>query len=221
MSVSEDAVVKRFLQHPFLAIEDDTFIVVTLVTKDFWTFTHTGAAILLTPAGGDAEGHPFGQYGEKTLVAAVAKYPSEDVVGAVKVPQAIAMPDEETLAVVFYHFGVLVHDNVHLVLEVIEHPHVMVAHKIMQFNTCVSHLSHAPEETDVSFGNDIAIGKPEVEHVAKKEYFGGVWRDAVKQSAEFFLPFFGVMTYAEVCVGDEIKIGTIGHIGSVGVQLRS
>ena len=63
MAVAEDAVVESICGKALTAVQDYAFAVVALVFEYFWFAAHTGAALLLAPARGNAESHPFGQKG--------------------------------------------------------------------------------------------------------------------------------------------------------------
>ena len=146
------------------------------------------------------------------MVYAVAEYPTEAVVGAVEVAEAVAVADKETFVVVFQHGGVVVHGDGHFFFQVVEHPHVVVADEVVQLDSGIGQPGHLPEQAGKAFWHHVAVGEPEVEHVAKEDDHGGILFDALQELAELFFALKGVGARAQVGVGDEVEF-IVGHIG--------
>ena len=109
------------------------------------------------------------------------------------------------------------HGDVHLVLQVVEQPHVVVADEEVQLDAFVGQLGHAPQQPHVAFGHHVAVGEPKVEHVAEEHHHGGILLYAVQQLAELLFALQRVVAGTQVGVGDEVEF-FIGHIGSVCVR---
>ena len=142
VAVAEDTVVERLLREALLAVDDDAFAVVALVFEYLGVLLDVPFAAAGAPGMGDAEGEAGGQEGEEALVETAAEDAADEVVAVVEVTQAVAVSDEEPAAVELQQAGVFVHGDVHLVFQVVEQPHVVVADEEMQLDARVGQFGH-------------------------------------------------------------------------------
>ena len=98
-------------------------------------------------------------------------------------PEAIAVPYEETLAADVEHLRFVVHLHPALLVQVIEQPHVVVADEEMQLHARVAHLGQLAQQSHMAAGHHVAVGEPEVEHIAQQEERLAVVLDAVEPTA--------------------------------------
>ena len=82
----------------------------------------------------------------------------------------------------------------------------MVTDKEVYLNAAVNQLGNFAENAHVTFRNDGAVFKPEVEQVAQKEHLVGIGFDAVKppNEASFALKVVIHLGSTQVEVGSEI-----------------
>ena len=188
VSVTEDAVVECLLVELLAAMDDNAFFFVALVFKDSGVFLDMALPAAAAPMVGDAEGHPLGQDGEHLLVQSAAEYLADKVVLAVLVAEPVTVADKEFLSIKLEYRGVVVHGDVHLLLTIAEHPHVMVADKVMQLDTCIGQFCHLANQPHMSFRDDISVGEPEVEHITQEDDSSGVFSGFVQSRAQLPLP---------------------------------
>ena len=119
---------------------------------------------------------------------------------AVDVPQAVAVAYQHPLAAELHHHRVVVHDGPHLLRQVVEHPHVVVADEEMDLHPLVGQLGQLAQQPHMPAGHEVAVGEPEVEDVAQQHQLLAVGLNLVQQTAEQQLALPGVRAAAQMRV---------------------
>ena len=160
--------------------------------------------VAVAPAAGNGEGPRRRQQREQALVEARAEHLAQQVELLVQVPEAVAVTNQEPLAVNLEHLGFVVHHHPHLLLQIVEHPHVVVAEEEVQLHPAVGQLGQLAQQARVATRHRVAVGEPEVEYVAQQEQRLAVALDAVEEAAQLPLTLATVGTAAQMGIRDEI-----------------
>src|SRR5688572_30673510 len=95
--------------------------------------------------------------------------------------QSIAVTNEEFLIIKNELLGFEVNGNVQFFLKIIFHPHVVVAHKKIQWNAFISKIGQRTQQTHISFRHYSFIFIPEIEHVAYDKNMRGIVLNRLKK----------------------------------------
>jgi hypothetical protein len=91
--------------------------------------------------------------------------------------QTIPMTNQEYLIVDHNLFRVIDNLYVKILLEIPEHPHVMIPGKDGNWNTGIPDLHHLTKQPRISFGNGVSVFEPHVEQVAQEKNVMGILRN--------------------------------------------
>ena len=64
--------------------------------------------------------------------------------------------------------------------EVVVHPHVVVADKVVDFDAQIGQFAEFAQQAAIAFGNGLPIFKPEVKNIAQQVEFGDIGFDLVQ-----------------------------------------
>ena len=93
-----------------------------------------------------------------------------------------------------------------LFYEIVFHPKVMIARKIVYFYAKVGEFGDFAQESGVALGNYRLIFMPEVEHIAKQIHGTCLVFDAIEEAYETTLLHATALNgeTAKMCIGEEI-----------------
>jgi hypothetical protein len=93
-----------------------------------------------------------------------------------------------------------------LFYEIVFHPKVMIARKIVHFNAKVGEFGDFTQESGETFGNYRLIFVPEVEHIAKQIHGTCLVFDAIEEAYETTFLHATALNgkTAKMCIGEEI-----------------
>ena len=93
---------------------------------------------------------------------------SYDLERGVGVAHAVAVGQEELMAVDFGGLWLLVQDDTALFFQIFVGPDVVVARKVVYLDSHVGEFGHFAQKACETFGHYVAVFVPEVEHVAQQ-----------------------------------------------------
>ena len=101
---------------------------------------------------------------------------------------AVAVPHQTALAIDDKGLLPVKHLTSKGLGEIVLHPHIVVAGKIINFNTLLVKLIKGIEKTEVSLGHHIAVLEPEVEDVAQQKEMADMVLFLVQQGDQQLFP---------------------------------
>ena len=128
-----------------------------------------GVAALFGKEPRDGERLPRMQHAVQPLVELAVENPLDEQVFALFPSQPVSMPHETTEPVDGEQSRLTVDYRPERLREIILHPHVVVARKVVDLNPLRIHLLQAGEQHDIPFRNHIAVLEPVVENVAQQK----------------------------------------------------
>ena len=112
---------------------------------------------------------PWVQQTIEPPVESVVEDPLDEQVLALLAPQSVAVPHEAAVPVDVEQSRFTVDYRPERLREIVLHPHVVVACKIMDFNTLRVQLLQAGEQREVALRHHVAVLEPIVENIAQQE----------------------------------------------------
>ncbi len=148
--------------------------------------------IALLPALAAPEfGHGDGEVGmqpcEEPLAHGVAEHGLDQLVAVVARAQAIAVADQEALAVPLAHDGLAVHDPPRLRRHIVEDPHVVVADVEVHGDAAVGELGHLAQQPHMPARHGLPPLEPEVEQVPEQVDLRGILGRLIQEGADALL----------------------------------
>lgn len=99
--------------------------------------------------------------------------------------------------------------NTALLLQIIAHPHIVIARKHYHPDTLIGHTGQSPQDSDKALRNDPAIFEPKVEYVAKQEHPLGRWFYGIEPLHETTL--YGTRRSLIACAQMYIRCKVVSH----------
>ena len=209
MAVSEDEVVDVGMRLQILACKaHEAFFLFALIGG--FAFFLVGLAAVLCPVESEVDEPSgmdgFGATAEQGAFEASKHEARFPVVGCAVV--AVSVGEEKLFSAEFDGAGFAVEDDAAFGGEVVAHPHVVVADEEVYLHAAVGQFADLAEEAGETAGDDVAVFKPEVEHVAEHEHGFGLVLDVVEKTDEpsFLCAAVLQCAAAEVGVGDEVVV---------------
>lgn len=91
------------------------------------------------------------------------------IVFSLTAAQAVAMSNEDYFSVDVEKLFFPINHSIERFLEIVAHPHVVIAGENMYFSAFFANFVKIIEESEIAFGNDVAVFEPKVEDVAQEE----------------------------------------------------
>ena len=145
---------------------------------------------------------------KEPLADRVPEHLLDELVAMVTRPQAIAMPDQETLPGDLPHDGLAVHDDPGLLRHIVEDPHVVVADEQVHRYAPVGEFGELAQQPHVAPWYGTLVFEPEVEQVAQQHDLRSVLGGFVEEGADAFLPgqAAGRIRHPQVEVAQEMDL---------------
>ena len=102
--------------------------------------------------------------------------------------KSIPMTDQKILVAEPEFFWFEVYSDVQFFLQVILHPHIMVANEEVDRNSGITYLRELAQQADMPFRNNFTVFIPEIEHISHQEYVGRVVLNGFKKSDNDLFP---------------------------------
>lgn len=112
---------------------------------------------------------------------------------AVEMSQSVAMTHIEPFVVKDHCARCVVHFDRQFFLEIVEHPHVVVADEIVDFDALVGEGRQFAQKPHIAPWHHMSVTEPEVENVAQENQSASVEGDFVEQLAELFLAYSAIV----------------------------
>lgn len=107
---------------------------------------------------------------------------AHQLVAEVVVTQAIAMSQEQALAIALKDLGMMVDLNAQLIVQVSEQPDVVITREPMHADTTIRHSRYLSEETHKTLRHNLAILEPVVDDVAHQEQLLAITLDGLEEA---------------------------------------
>lgn len=115
-------------------------------------------------------------------------------------PETVTVTNQAAFPKELHHLGFVVEDDPHLLGEIVEHPHIVVADEEVYLYPAVGQLRHLTEDACVTTRNEVAIREPEIEDVAQEEERLAIVFDAIKEAAKLPLTLEGILAAPQMCI---------------------
>ena len=193
--MAKDTKVNGLLHHLLLAPQNNTLFIVSHILE---TLGVVMMPTMVTPTIGHTHAQPRMNSSKEALVDPITKHPFQKIVAFVKMPQSVAMPYQEAFAVNGHQLRFGMHSTPHLLLKIVEHPHVMVANEVIYHYPSISHPCQLPGNTTKTTWNHITICEPKIKHIAQHHQSLALRLYSVKQRHEFSLTLLAIGATAQM-----------------------
>src|SRR5688572_356989 len=102
--------------------------------------------------------------------------------------QSITMTYQKFFTTSFKFFRMKINRDIQFGLQVILHPHIMIAYKKMHGYTSIGKFSQFSQYPYIPFRHYFAIFIPEIKHIANDENLLCVMFDTIQKLNDYFLP---------------------------------
>ena len=115
------------------------------------------------------EGLPRMQHTVQQLVDRTIEHSLNKQIFSLLATQTIAVPHETTLSVDHHELRFAIDVRPERAGEIVLHPHIVIARKVVDFNSLLVQLLQECEQGDIASRHHIAILKPVIENVAQEK----------------------------------------------------
>jgi len=140
---------------------------------------------------------------ETELEKGICEYFFNELIAMIARAKSIAMTDVERFTVPFAHNGLPVYLHAQLLLQVTEHPHIMIAGEHMHRFSAIAQIGQGAQQTGVALGYYLFVLEPEIEYISHQKYLIGLSRILVQPAYEklFALQRFFMVGNTQVQIG--------------------
>lgn len=128
-----------------------------------------GVATALGTESRDREGLSRMQHTVQQLIDRAVEHSLNKQILSLLATQAIAMPHKTTLSVDLHQPCLAIDVRPERAGEIVLHPHIVIARKVVDFNSLLVQLLQECEQGDIASRHHIAILKPVIENVAQEK----------------------------------------------------